>query len=716
MESLFQKYSIWATLDIISIFGAAIGKRAWKRKDKPLYAIIELHHEQTRGERRMKMDRRTQNINMLHETLAVFEKGFYRTGLRKVRLQTTNEERRACKVYLPEEVKRICAYRFPDCLIVLGRHGVSCENTDSFTMARKLRVEENDKVLVLNFANPVNPGGGVHNGAQAQEEDLCRKSSLLLSLESEAAFAYYRYNRSLHTNMGSDAVIFSPKVEIIRDENGELLDKPVTVGVLTCAAPYIRQGLEGMSQEQYVAMLQNRIDAMLKCAAYEGYTRLVLGAWGCGAFGNDPTLMAALFYHAIKDFAYSGMAFKDFFNSVDFAVLDRTEEKENFKAFKRYFTYENFYRDEDEQVVREVQERMKEREKHLGKIMGSLVGGATGDALGYAVEFQSESTIFHRYGAQGITEYSPDPVSGKAIISDDTQMTLFTACGLLTYDTRGRLRGISAEPSVYVAAAYHDWLLSQEISFESRSKHEHFTWLWNVPELFVPRAPGNTCLSALSAKTDVFDDSKAHNNSKGCGGVMRVAPVGLFFDGADIRLIDKEAADIAAITHGHSLGYMPAAVMSHIIHRCVFPERQLTLCEIVEEARDTVAELYRDDTHIGELTALIDRAIELSANGETDLENIHRLGEGWVGEEALAIAIYCVLRYHDDFDKCIITAVNHKGDSDSTGAIAGNILGAWLGMDAIGEKWTRNLELLDVIKKVAVDLCHGCQMSEFSPY
>ena len=410
------------------------------------------------------------------------------------------------------------------------------------------------------------------------------------------------------------------------------------------------------------------------------------------------------------------MAFKDFFNSVDFAVLDRTEEKENFKAFKRYFTYENFYRDEDEQVVREVQERMKEREKHLGKIMGSLVGGATGDALGYAVEFQSESTIFHRYGAQGITEYSPDPVSGKAIISDDTQMTLFTACGLLTYDTRGRLRGISAEPSVYVAAAYHDWLLSQEISFESRSKHEHFTWLWNVPELFVPRAPGNTCLSALSAKTDVFDDSKAHNNSKGCGGVMRVAPVGLFFDGADIRLIDKEAADIAAITHGHSLGYMPAAVMSHIIHRCVFPERQLTLCEIVEEARDTVAELYRDDTHIGELTALIDRAIELSANGETDLENIHRLGEGWVGEEALAIAIYCVLRYHDDFDKCIITAVNHKGDSDSTGAIAGNILGAWLGMDAIGEKWTRNLELLDVIKKVAVDLCHGCQMSEFSPY
>jgi hypothetical protein len=148
----------------------------------------------------------------------------------------------------------------------------------------------------------------------------------------------------------------------------------------------------------------------------------------------------------------------------------------------------------------------------------------------------------------------------------------------------------------------------------------------------------------------------------------------------------------------------------------VFCKNQLTLREIVEEARDTVADIYRDDENIGSLTGLINLAIGLSENSDADLDNIHRLGEGWVGDEALAIAIYCALRYHYDFDRCIIASVNHKGDSDSTGAIAGNILGAWLGIDEIGEKWTRDLELLDVIKELSADLCHGCQMEEFSLY
>ena len=351
---------------------------------------------------------------------------------------------------------------------------------------------------------------------------------------------------------------------------------------------------------------------------------------------------------------------------------------------------------------------MTEQEKRLDKITASLVGGAVGDALGYAVEFDREQSIFKHYGAQGITAYDLDPFTQKAIISDDTQMTLFTAAGLLNWDTAQKKNGAAAKPSTYVAAAYHDWLLTQKIRFSKRDSYPHYTWLWDVPELFKPRAPGITCLSALSNKEDVFDDAPANNNSKGCGGVMRLAPVGLFFGGADIRTIDREAGDIAAITHAHSLGYMPAAVLAHIVHRCVFPEQALTLRQITEEARDTVADVYRGDPHIGTLTDLIDRAIELSENSDPDLPNIHRLGEGWIGEEALVIALYCALRYHDDFDRCMIASVNHKGDSDSTGAIAGNILGAWLGMDAIGEKWTRDLELIDVIRELAADLSQGC--------
>ena len=104
------------------------------------------------------------------------------------------------------------------------------------------------------------------------------------------------------------------------------------------------------------------------------------------------------------------------------------------------------------------------------------------------------------------------------------------------------------------------------------------------------------------------------------------------------------------------------------------------------------------------MNALMYQAIELSENTDTDLENIHRLGEGWVGDEALAIAVYCSLRHEHDFSSAIIAAVNHKGDSDSTGSIAGNIVGALVGYEAIDDKWKQRLELRDIILKVSDEL------------
>ena len=130
-------------------------------------------------------------------------------------------------------------------------------------------------MLVLNLANPVHPGGGVRNGARAQEEDLCRKSTLLISLEDKSAQQYYKYNNSLHTYMGSDAIIITPKVEILRDENGDWLEDSVVVSVMTCAAPMITYGLESMSQKEYEEMVYKRIQGMLKVAAFEGYRNLV---------------------------------------------------------------------------------------------------------------------------------------------------------------------------------------------------------------------------------------------------------------------------------------------------------------------------------------------------------------------------------------------------------------------------------------------------------
>ena len=196
---------------------------------------------------------------------------------------------------------------------------------------------------------------------------------------------------------------------------------------------------------------------------------------------------------------------------------------------------------------------------------------------------------------------------------------------------------------------------------------------------------------------------------------MRIAPFALYYN-VDIREMDKEAAQIAAVTHGHSLGYMPAAVLCHIINRIVYGDRNTGLKETVIEARDTVRELFADDEHIGELTDIIDLAVSLSENDDSDLQNISRIGQGWVAEETLGIAIYCSLRHTDDFSAGIIAAVNHSGDSDSTGAVTGNILGALLGYEAIDAKWKEKLELREIILEIARDICQGCQMSEYSTY
>ena len=288
------------------------------------------------------------------------------------------------------------------------------------------------------------------------------------------------------------------------------------------------------------------------------------------------------------------------------------------------------------------------------------------------------------------------------------------------------MRGIRGKPRGYVAMAYQDWLMTQDSTIEEGSDHPRysrksgFSWLLDVPELYANRAPGNTCLSALREQTSCPDYIAARrNDSKGCGGIMRVAPLAVDYEMADIKILDMEGAQLAAITHGHSLGYMPAAVLVHVINRIVFPPNgmHMSLKEIVLEARNTVAQLFANDPHIDALVEIIDRAIDLSENGyPDDLDNIHQLGAGWVAEETLAIALYCALRHQDDFTAGIIAAVNHSGDSDSTGAVTGNILGALLGYEAIPDQWKTDLELSDVILEMADDLCHGCQMSEYSAY
>ena len=379
-------------------------------------------------------------------------------------------------------------------------------------------------------------------------------------------------------------------------------------------------------------------------------------------------------------------------------------------------------------------EKIKASEIHLDKIRGSLFGGAVGDALGYPVEFMSAKRIEKAYGVNGITKYELEPDTGTALISDDTQMTLFTVTGCLVTDTRNSLRGICGPVEAYIKGHYDDWLCTQYMTFKKRkaeldamseSERGVHSWLVDEPRLYSRRAPGNTCLSALSAEygkpSRYMPYENPINNSKGCGAVMRVAPIGLSFRAASRNMenVAVAGANVAALTHGHPLAYMSAAMLVHIINRLVFPHRELgakNLKELVQEALDTAKKLFAGTEYLDELVSIIELAVQLAESKEEDRVCIRKIGEGWVSEEALAIAIFCALRHQDDFSAGVIAAVNHDGDSDSTGAVTGNILGALLGYNAIDEKWKTHLELSDVILELADDLCHGCPMDEFSSY
>ncbi len=334
--------------------------------------------------------------------------------------------------------------------------------------------------------------------------------------------------------------------------------------------------------------------------------------------------------------------------------------------------------------------RSKTNKVEDNRILGCLIGGAAGDALGYTVEFIKYDNIIKKYGKDGITSYSIDPMTVKALISDDTQMTLFTAEGLLEQE---------GDEIQNIYHSYKNWLITQNTSFENRP-FNNTSELMNRSELFSPRAPGNTCLSALTFNT-MGTVKNPINSSKGCGGVMRVSPIAFLNYYSPFEL-DKLAAQAAAITHGHPLGYLPAALLVHIIHKSIYENgTNRSLLDIVNESMTEFTKMFYSAPYFNDLIKLINKAIDYSGNNRKDIDNIRDLGEGWVAEETLAIAIYSALRHHDDFSAALIASVNHDGDSDSTGAVTGNILGAYLGNNEIDAKWKDHLELYDLISKTA---------------
>ena len=366
--------------------------------------------------------------------------------------------------------------------------------------------------------------------------------------------------------------------------------------------------------------------------------------------------------------------------------------------------------------------------ENIDKYRGCLLGGAAGDALGYAIEFDREEAIAARYGSHGIRDYQLDE-RGLAPFSDDTQMTLYTANSLLcslaalsaqAYGGTQASGGAPAPapatmPSPAALAAYApaqmvqfyvEWMYTQVSPYPLA---EPKAWISSLPELFASRAPGVTCMNACDA---MASGAKAVNNSKGCGGIMRMAPVGLIntcpsFSGVELQCL---GAQLAELTHCHELGWMPAGVFAHIVSLLSRNEAS-SVRETATQALNTLPEAFPNAHYLGQLQELLRYTLRLADSDIPDLEAIHALGEGWVAEEALAIGLLCSLRHEDDFAGAITSAVNHGGDSDSTGAIAGNIVGAHLGLAGIPQRYLEHLELRDTISKIADDLFTGPQAS-----
>ncbi|WP_369201912.1 ADP-ribosylglycohydrolase family protein [Streptomyces sp. PU-14G] len=339
-----------------------------------------------------------------------------------------------------------------------------------------------------------------------------------------------------------------------------------------------------------------------------------------------------------------------------------------------------------------------EQQDFRSRVRGCLLGGAVGDALGAAVEFDSLDRIRESHGSQGVTDYLP-AFGRRGAITDDTQMTLFTVDGLIRAHVR---RDTGAwHPPTDVHAAYLRWAATQR-DWGPDERRENDGWLAREEWLYSRRAPGNACLSGLADPRMGTLDQPKNPDSKGCGTVMRSAPFGLLV-GWEPALVFQLAAECAAQTHGHPTGYLAAGAFAAIVHTLA---RGDDLDTAVQRA---LVQLAARPGH-QETTEALKRALGAVRQGMPSPERVAALGEGWTAEEALSIGVYCAL-VAQDVRHGLLLAVNHGGDSDSTGSVCGNLLGAMHGETALPAGWVAEVEgratILELADDFAMEMTQG---------
>jgi len=302
-------------------------------------------------------------------------------------------------------------------------------------------------------------------------------------------------------------------------------------------------------------------------------------------------------------------------------------------------------------------------------------GVALGDALGKPVEFLHLWRIKEDYGPDGIIK-----MPRNSIWTDDTEMTFAVARALIK---------------------------SHKLSIEEISKQiaeEFVVWL----DTNTGHKPGNTCIRAtVYYKSDPKKDwwNSGIKNSKGCGSAMRVAPIGLYF--SDPKKLYQVAYNSSLITHAHPTALAAAVGAAYLVRLAIDKVPVKEWPELVKKMVEPIEQPGKK-----EFCDAIDVAVRALQIENTE-EAIKTIGKGWIGEEAVAIALYCCMKFPkaEDFKNLLILSVNHDGDSDSTGCIAGGIMGAYHGYEALGKEiheWTiliRDSERMEeIIEKIILSL------------
>ncbi|CAM00789.1 ADP-ribosylglycohydrolase [Saccharopolyspora erythraea NRRL 2338] len=337
------------------------------------------------------------------------------------------------------------------------------------------------------------------------------------------------------------------------------------------------------------------------------------------------------------------------------------------------------------------------------RFVGAVLGCAVGEALGGPVAGAGWDEIRDRHGANGLRSYVPaGHPAGR--LGSDTQLMLFSLEGMIRAGVARERSGIT-DPSRHVQHAYQRWLHTQHLSWARaageflRHTPEPDGWLVRQRALFQTRNPGRTMMRTLIAfakgQQEMGTPQNPVSDSKGSTAVMRAVPAALWSD--DPAAVFTVGMNIAALTHGDPLAYLSAGTLAYLVAAL------MDGAELADAAEAAMSHLGRRPGH-EEVTRRLSAAVRLARSGPAPAETVEAtIGSGWNAPEALGIGLYAALASEGEFDVALPMAVNHSGNSATTGAVCGSLVGAARGAEAIPDRWIADLELHEVIEQLAQD-------------